>query len=110
MGFTAYSINIRIWQSKCVPKNTVRGQLRLGLTCPIVQESDAPIVMRSNGEGLIWVTHHLVDLCWAWKVSGERGGDRGGKSEDWDRGRRNRPLLQLGTCYPAHYVKLAGHH
>lgn len=49
---------------------TVRGQLRLGLTCPIVQESDTPIVMCSDGEGLIWVTHHLVDLCWAWKVSG----------------------------------------
>ena len=71
---TAYNINIRIWQSKCVPKNTVRGQLRLGLTCPIVQESDAPIVVRSNGEGLIWVTNPLVALCWAGKLSWEMGG------------------------------------
>lgn len=57
----------------------MKEQLRLGLTCPIVQEPDAPIIVRSDGERLVWVTHHLVDLCWAWRVSGKRGrGLRGG--------------------------------
>lgn len=38
-----------------------------GLTCPVVQEADASVVMGGDGEGLVWVTHHLVDLGWAWK-------------------------------------------
>lgn len=38
---------------------------RLGLTCPVVQEADASVVMGGDGEGLVWMTHHLVDLGWA---------------------------------------------
>lgn len=36
-----------------------------GLTCPVVQEADASVVMGGDGEGLAGVTHHLVDLHWA---------------------------------------------
>lgn len=92
------------------PKNTTRGQLRLGLTCSIVQEPDAPVVVCSDGERLAWVTHHLVDLCWAWRVSGKSGRGRPEGKAGPDRGRRGRPLLQLGTCLPALCVKLAGYH
>lgn len=41
------------------------GPGRLGLTCPVVQEADASVVMSGDGEGLAWMTHHLVDLGWA---------------------------------------------
>lgn len=91
------------------PKKHTEGKLRLGLTCPIVQEPDAPVVVRSDGERLVWVTHHLVDLCWAWRVSGKKERGLTGKA-GLDRGTRGRPLLQLGTCYPALGVKLAGYH
>ena len=38
---------------------------RLGLTCAVVQKTDASVVMGGDGEGLAGVTHHLVDLGWA---------------------------------------------
>lgn len=42
-----------------------RGSGRRGLTCAAVQEADASVIMGSDGEGLVRVTHHLVDLGWA---------------------------------------------
>lgn len=44
-----------------------RKRTEAGLTCPVVQEADASVVMGGDGEGLAGVTHHLVDLHWAWE-------------------------------------------
>lgn len=60
---------------------------RQGLTCPVVQEADASVVMGGDGEGLVWVTHHLVDLGWAWKEK-QGGGTSGGKWGNWGKGQR----------------------
>lgn len=43
---------------------THREHKGLGLTCPIVQEADAPVVVGGDSERLVWMTHHLVDLGW----------------------------------------------
>lgn len=39
-------------------------------SCPVVQEVDTSVIMGSDDEGLVWMTHHLVDLGWAAVPSG----------------------------------------
>jgi hypothetical protein len=61
----------------------------MGLTCPIVQKADASVIMGGDGEGLVWVTHHLVDLGWDW--NGGRGkGRKGQRANQGDQDRHKR--------------------
>lgn len=65
-----------------------RGPGRRGLTCPAVQEADASVIVGGDGEGLVRVTHHLVDLGWAWKARREgtwgKSGRPGQRQEEND--------------------------
>lgn len=63
-----------------------------GCTCTVVQKADAPVVMGSDGEGLIWMTHHLVDLGWAWKERGWREGCQGELRETRTKAEEKNPI------------------
>lgn len=67
-----------------------------GLTCPVVQEADASVVMGGDGEGLVWVAHHLVDLGWAWK--GKQGGGTSGGNWGTRTKARGGPFCHIPVC------------
>lgn len=87
-----------LWAGGEGPEGTPRASAleqapgRPGLTCPAVQEADAPVVMGGDGEGLVRVAHHLVDLRRAWM---ERGGEGvGGAGRPGQRPEEEKHVLQ----------------